>query len=70
MPKIVTREGRIVEVRSAAHGLATAIATATAAESDPSNSEAEVQELWADVATRCGAIQRRTRQLAGLGRGG
>lgn len=70
MPKIVTRESRIAEVKEHARGLATAIQTATAAESDPSNTAEEVQELWADVATRCGAIQRRTRQLAGLGRGG
>lgn len=66
MPKIVTRESRIAEVRNEAHGLATAIAAANAAE----NRGEDAQSYWADVATRCGAIQRRTRQLAGLGRGG
>lgn len=65
MPKIVTNESRAAEVKAASRGLASAIDKAMAA-SDTS----EAMALWADVATRAGQIQRRTRQLAGLGRGG
>jgi hypothetical protein len=64
MPKIVTNESRAAEVKAASRGLAAAIERAMSAEGT------EAMALWADVAKRAGAIQRRTRQLAGLGRGG
>lgn len=70
MPKIVTRQTRIIEADSAGQALRTALAAAKASESDPSNATEDRAELWAEVATLAGAVQRRTRQLAGLGRGG
>lgn len=70
MPKIVTRQTRIVEATTAATYLDGALAVAVAGESDPDNTPAERDALWAEVATLAGAVQRRTRQLAGLGRGG
>jgi hypothetical protein len=70
MPKIVTRQTRIIETRNAASDLRSALAAAHASETDPDNTDAERAELWAEVAEASGQIQRRSRQLAGLGRGG
>ncbi len=70
MPKIVTRQTRIIEADTSVQKLRTANAAAKAAETDPNVTDAERLELWAEVATLAGAVQRRTRQLAGLGRGG
>lgn len=68
MPKIVTRQTRISEVNASADRLAAARNYAANAERD--GSEADRAQAWADVATEAGAVQRRARQLAGLGRGG
>lgn len=70
MPKIVTRQTRIAESRAHAAELAAQIAGAVAADSDPNVTDAERAAAWGLVAESAGAIQRRTRQLAGLGRGG
>lgn len=70
MPKIVTRQSRIIETTNAATYLEGHLSAAVAAESDPDNTDAERAELWAKVAHEAGQVQRRTRQLAGLGRGG
>jgi len=70
MPKIVTRQTRIIETTNAARQFSADFYAAVVGESDPSLSDAERCELWAAVATNAGQIQRRTRQLAGLGRGG
>ncbi len=70
MPKIVTRQSRIAETRQGAHELRTALAAAWASESDPDATDAARLDLWADVANAAGQVQRRSRQLAGLGRGG
>lgn len=60
-----TREQRIAEVKTQMKGLSAAITAAEKAEGTP-----KAEELWADVSKRTGAVQRRTRQLAGLSRGG
>lgn len=70
MPKIVTRTTRIIEADRAGQDLRTALAAAKAGEATPTLSDGARAELWAEVATLAGAVQRRTRQLAGLGRGG
>lgn len=70
MPKIVTRETRIAETRQYGTNLDAALAIALASETDPDNTDGERMALWSDVAEAAGQIQRRTRQLAGLGRGG
>ncbi len=70
MPKIVTRQTRIAETRIYGDALATALRVARAGETDPDNTPEEREALWAQVAESAGQIQRRTRQLAGLGRGG
>jgi len=70
MPKIVTRQTRIIETTNAAQQFDGDLAAAIASETDPSLSDAERCELWAAVATNAGQVQRRARQLAGLGRGG
>ena len=70
MPKIVTRQTRIIEASTAGVALQQALNAANASETDPNVDDAERAELWATVAHEAGQIQRRTRQLAGLGRGG
>lgn len=59
MPKIVTVETRTREALDAASAIRTATTSAP-------QSEAE----WAAVAEAAGKLQRKARQLAGLGRGG
>lgn len=70
MPKIVTRETRIAETRQYGAALESALRAALGGEGDPSNTDTEREALWAQVANAAGQVQRRTRQLAGLGRGG
>ena len=70
MPKIVTRQTRIVEADASGQQLRHALAAAKASEIDPNATDGDRALLWAEVATFAGAVQRRTRQLAGLGRGG
>jgi hypothetical protein len=70
MPKIVTRQTRIIEADSAGQDLRSALARAKASETANGLTETDRAEAWAEVATLAGAVQRRTRQLAGLGRGG
>ena len=56
------REQRAAEVAELSKRLAAAV---KAAKADPDN-----EELWRDVATFAGNVQRRARLLGGLGRGG
>lgn len=70
MPKIVTRQTRIIETNNAGDQLRAALQAANAGEGDPDNTTEERAELWSQVAWAAGQVQRRTRQLAGLGRGG
>lgn len=70
MPKIVTRQTRIIEASTAGVLLKQALEQANASETDPNVGDDERLELWGEVATLAGTVQRRTRQLAGLGRGG
>ncbi len=70
MPKIVTRQTRILETRDSLAQLRAAENYAMAVETDADATEADKAAKWAEVATLAGAVQRRTRQLAGLGRGG
>jgi hypothetical protein len=58
-----TDEQRAVEVAVIADKLSAAVAAALSNPSDP-------RAAWVDVATYAGNIQRRSRLLAGLGRGG
>ncbi len=50
--------------------LATAIADANAYAASPLADAQTARAMWAEVATLAGNIQRDSRQLAGLGRGG
>ena len=68
MPKIVTRQTRVAESHDNGELLARALRTAKHVETN--GTDAEREAAWADVANYAGQIQRRTRQLAGLGRGG
>ena len=70
MPKIVTRQTRIAETREATDKLNVAIRAALDSEHRSKVTDEERAKLWADVAREAGQVQRRTRQLAGLGRGG
>lgn len=70
MPKIVTRQTRVQETRESGRALASALRAALDSENRTKVTDTERAELWAAVATEAGAVQRRTRQLAGLGRGG
>lgn len=70
MPKIVTPADRKREARVEAQKMADAIGYALASDTDPSVTDAERAELWAVVANHAGQVQRRSRILAGLGRGG
>lgn len=69
-PKMAKRAAQALTLSAE---LAEAVRKANAATMGPGSPEltAEgVQALWADVANYAGQIQRRSRLLAGLGRGG
>lgn len=70
MPKIVTRSSRIAECETRAKGLAEAVAIAVAAESDPSNSDADKLALWEAAEQHAAKIHRNSRLLAGKSKGG
>lgn len=70
MPKIVTAADRKREAAAHADELSIAILAAIAGDSEPDLNDDERRELWAVVANHAGQIQRRSRILAGLGRGG
>lgn len=70
MPKIVTDADRKRETAAHAMELSRALSAAQAADRNATATDAEKRELWAGVANHAGQIQRRTRLLAGLGRGG
>lgn len=66
----VTESARIARTAVRADQLRDAVTVAAAAGTDPSATRSEIQDLWAVVAGLAGNIQRDTRLLAGLGRGG
>lgn len=70
MPKIVTRQTRIAEAQHSAARLRSAMAGAREMETVRDATDREKAAMWAEAAEAAGQIQRRARQLAGLGRGG
>ena len=66
----VTTEQRIDRTADRADALVDAIRAACAVASNPASTTADVQAAWSPVAGLAGNIQRDTRLLAGLGRGG